>query len=709
LKHVLNCQTVDASSSKVSTQPSLAMIAMGNQKGWEYKTIGDSTSEDIGPQMVDFFWAKMCDFRAASKNDASGSAAGAAAGAGGQQPSVDLNAQDGDGNGGFSDPTRMARANKGRSGYMALAKNLKAKCANGSMKIFSMPSELNCTDSCWRDCIYKMAQPIRENMQRVPERPRQESFRGKPMWSISNPQNPNSAKPIQLRKDSTLNMFPSSTGRETGQLADEYVNPPAIGRIKCGLTIEDSQFQRRLDYLNMTASFPTCVRPQNFKLGTIIDFDQNDGSVYFNKWASAGHQALVVEIGSKLSTVPGLAGQDWSAPDTLRGRNAVTDTDVQMEGEDIDDEMEVEDEEEEGMRDHRRDPVAPGSGPSHLQDGVERPGAGAKEDVEMEPAPEPGISARSEADRIRPDSKVRSMVYDWDMFSMFMTIQALDTLHHDWQGPKKLDESGHWDGKSYHESQIEAVRRLHPDVYRNEDLKTTLRDLPQVSLRYPAKSSSRGGFVLVPLTRELPLTMTRESAANTAMRKGEASGSDEHKMLVQVEALEGRCLDFSSPEYRSAKAKQDRTTDLENINANVFSRSAWLMFTLEQMSKRGMNTEAERERARDQDIYSRLRIRNARAARGANDDTSRLIGKVPLARLTSMLARERNVIAFAENPEGDNEYANLERQRIELSKSKSHQRNAQEEASRRRIAAWTRPAKRARTESRSEERGCASA
>ena len=74
-----------------------------------------------------------------------------------------------------------------------------------------------------------------------------------------------------------------------------------------------------------------------------------------------------------------------------------------------------------------------------------------------------------------------------------------------------------------------------------------------------------------------------------------------------------------------------------------------------------------------------------------------------------MLARERNVIAFAENPEGDNEYANLERQRIELSKSKSHQRNAQEEASRRRIAAWTRPAKRARTESRSEERGCASA
>ena len=52
------------------------------------------------------------------------------------------------------------------------------------------------------------------------------------------------------------------------------------------------------------------------------------------------------------------------------------------------------------------------------------------------------------------------------------------------------------------------------------------------------------------------------------------------------------------------------------LRGNLFSRSAWQHFTLAQLDRRGMLSEAEAERVRDQGLFLRQRVAHAESVRG---------------------------------------------------------------------------------------------
>ena len=237
---------------------------------------------------------------------------------------------------------------------------------------------------------------------------------------------------------------------------------------------------------------------------------------YFNKAIASEHSQLVLEMGMYLCNVPGIMGADiQNVPSTFRvpsanhseeervretleedeyqemlqerGKTAPSgaapvsalpeDPDPATVRQDAfpayDDaagEVDEEEDEEEDEDEHDAGYEAP----PPLVENVDNPDLLPLEVNVTNPGStgtgihaEPGASAASAAKSLEPDAAVSSIPYSWDMSATFLSCRMVETLHNDV------------------EPYVDAVRAECPDVFGKEDREVTLRDLPQISLRFP--------------------------------------------------------------------------------------------------------------------------------------------------------------------------------------------------------------------------------
>lgn len=190
------------------------------------------------------------------------------------------------------------------------------------------------------------------------------------------------------------------------------------------------------------------------------------------------------------------------------------------------------------------------------------------------------------------------MVYDWDMLQMFFTYKMAHTLHNDV------------------EEYVTNMRRNFPNAFIGEDISQTLRDLPQVCLRFPGLCDTDS--LLQPLSVKLSLTQPKgrfvsldeASASNVEDQSSELAKATMHSIT------NGRQLDHDDPAVRAFEAEQRGEGGGRTLRGNLFSRSAWQHFTLAQLDRRGMLSEAEAERVRDQGLFLRQRVAHAESVRG---------------------------------------------------------------------------------------------
>jgi hypothetical protein len=637
---------------------STAMIGVGEQD-WEYKRVAHNSNYP-GPADYDIGWVRM-------KPD--GGRGGGQAQQQQQQapPSADP-APDGGGGGTgiFPSSTAIVPAGGGKGGgasgggksvWTRMARKVQQVVRDSNSRVYSLPEELNVNESAWRDALYMVADGNDpSNQYRIPRRPPLDLVRGQALLSGHSPINgPVLSDPSEV---CPAGIFQSR------QRTSAFLNPPAFARPPDAVPVENSVFQRRLDHFNNQCALPTCVRPQGFRMASPIQEDKSDGgTIYWNKWVSGGHAAWVVECAALLSNVPGLSGHALSsAPDALKARGARS---ARPRGPTSRTPMDV-DGNAPVATDGRSNPAPPSA---QLQHVVENPDA-----QPMDTTPEPGANAKADAAPLRADYKVPSMVYNWDMQAMAMTIIANDTLHYDWEGRKILDAQGRWDGVSREPSMVETQRAYNPAAFAGEELATTLRDRPQHSLRFPCKHGKAN--ILMPLTRAVPIKETRFAQASKPIENATMSSVETYALLQQEAIALGRPLNYSSLEYKAAESKLKNTDDLQDLSGNLFARSTWVDFTMQQLQQRGHDTDDEVARLHDQGIWLRLRVRNAKAATAgppaADDPYSALIGKVQRASLTSFEAQERMMVDYADDPEGGGgDYGDLIRLQRQMREAQS--------------------------------------
>ena len=629
----------------------LAMLGMSATTKWEYRKLKHN-SHYPGPADWDFYYARVKPPKSLNASSAPPAEMPDAVGPG-ASPAPDGGGPRGGGGGGGGGA--VGAVGGGRCWARRAALKIMSESNNGEM--FSMPKEKNVTEAIYRDMVLQLADANdRSNMHNVPQR-REEDY--KRVKSLHSDFTPIDCQPHG--KPSDANTINPDCIFERRLVKPSFSMPARSSRIECGLPHEDNLYQRRLDHLNDNCALPTCVRPQQFtRAAPIMEDKEPGGSLYFNKWVSAGHAAWVVEISAMLANVAGLSGSDLHvAPDSLK---------VQafrgVESEDA-----AEEQPESGLG---RGPVPPSEAarraadetavPRELARAVSAPGSSGGGSSSLGPTSE-DERAKAEAMPLRQDTKVTTMYYEWDMQATALTIIANDMLHYDC------------------EDNFDAAIDNYPDVFevpaagpqaagRNQLRQRMMRDRPQHSLRFSARPGT-AAHILVPLTRAVPLRASRHIKACKPTANCELSLSETYKLLQQESLAEGRPLSFSSVQYMNAESKLKNTDDLEELTGNLFARSTWVHFTNKQLDKRGHLTDAEQDRLVDHGVYIRLQVRNARAANPTPDcpgaEYSKHIGKVPKARLTSMEAQERMTIEYADDPrKGGGEYGELHRERCRL-------------------------------------------
>tara|TARA_X000000368_G_scaffold408823_1_gene389955 strand:- start:208 stop:1044 length:837 start_codon:yes stop_codon:yes gene_type:complete len=219
------------------------------------------------------------------------------------------------------------------------------------------------------------------------------------------------------------------------------------------------------------------------------------------------------------------------------------------------------------------------------------------------------------------DARVPALAYDWDMLQMFFTYKMAGTLHNDV------------------EDYVTNMHATFPEAFIGEDIAQTLRDLPQPCLRFPGLCDTES--LLQPLSVRLSLTqpegrfvlLEQSHAPDVEGQSSELAKATMHSIT------NGRQLDHDDPAVRAFEAEQRGEGGGSTLRGNLFSRSAWQHFTLAQLDRRGMLTEAEAERVHDQGLFLRQRVAHADSVRGGALRT--LLGQTAPLPCGSFEARER--------------------------------------------------------------------
>ena len=609
-----------------------------------------STSKNrlLTPSEFDFNWAINKSF---SKSKASGEAGATSGGA--KRKTV------------WSNATRM----------------VKRESANARSNFFSLMHLESMTGESMRDTLYMMAQGTPENQVRIPVYNHQQTtLLGKRPMQAGGKKIYDNALPDRVHP---MGMFQDTAGT----LTETFANPKSMKRPFDDTIVGTSGYQKRLDHLNKKMALPVAATPVAFTKGVPIKESEQHNGIFFNTWIAREHSNLVVEAATFLSRQPGLAGASSKhAPDTFRQPSSLrrqqrerleraplgNDNDGELgdvhEGELVDDNQQSplptsqpnDDQEEEVYQAPEDEQQAPPLGEdveeddntdagSNLSDAciddqgeeinaadarrVEgdgdaaeiRPAEAPVRDTEAGPSAQgprvatPGVAKVAAAASVEEDALVNSLPFEWDMLQMFLTYKMAGTLHNDVT------------------PYVEHMAAAFPEVFK-EDIAETIRDLPQMCLRFPGLCDRDA--VLQPLSVKLSTTQPEGRYIDLAKfsKKQEHECSNLTKATVHS-ISNGRLLNHDDSAVLEFEADQRGVANSGTMKGNLFSRSAWQRFTLAQLDRRGMLTDDERERVLDQGICLRQRIAHELSRQGGR--MRETLGETQPLPCGSFEARER--------------------------------------------------------------------
>jgi len=583
------------------------------RKAWDYECTSNKTGSR-GPADYDFNWAMLNAFTRTKTDEGASEAVG---------------------------------AKRKKSTWTNVARQIKqcVRTSGDGRKTFSLMDIESMTFESMRDTLFLIAQPLSENKVRVSKHnfSQMQIMKKQSRLFAANEEFGEADLPDKVHPQG---MYAGVTADGLWQYDPSFVKPQGVPRLSDG-DADPSDYQKRLDHFADRRALASCVAPVAFEKDLPIKESETHNAIYFNKWIANEHAALVVEAGAYLARVPGVAGGDYTkVPLSFRRQSALKrdrdgnlPTMARTENPRHAPMRDDEDEEEEDVRSaFGRDPNDPD--PANVaQDSMEPERSNEEEQREyeaeqaeldeeeeyanapmaseevderaegMEPLEKdvsepgsegtglharPGVAAASAALSVDESSDVPAMPFDWDMLQMFLTFKMIDTLHNDCQ------------------QYVARMAEFFPDVYDGEDKEDTLRDLPQICTRFPGlKHKNENSNYLFPLTRPAPLVASRfcdlESSLNAKRAPRELA---EAALSIAM----GRRIRYDDPEVADHEAESRGVDGAAMLTGNLFSRSAWLNFTLQAMDARGMTTEDEMERARDQGLCMMMRVRNARAA-----------------------------------------------------------------------------------------------
>ena len=633
----------DVLTGKESAYFSRNQVMLGIQPvGWEYECINNDATFK-GPADYDFNWSRLTAFGRSS--GASKAATGEAAAA---QPA-------------------SASASRGtKSVWTNSTKIVKNATRSHRKGLFSLMDVQSMTFESARDCMYQIAAQLPENKQRIPvfNHNRRRGLNNSSRMLSKNQEFSQMCVPDKIHPHCMYGQLDQERG--VWKLDAAFENPQGIER-PIGSTVATSPYQMRLDHLTEQRALPTCISPDAFERGVAIKECEDTNGIYFNKHIASEHSQLVLEIGMYLSNVPGITGGDYKvvpasfrtpsagsrseqkklledveearfhrdnpppAADGPEGGGAASDAGGANEGPDLSavrvdtetyttelmrSQEEIEEEE------HEQD--AWGADPPEVEENEEdnrdlrpvdqdvanpgRPGTGI--------GAAPGASVASAAQSVDKNAKVDSLPYSWDMCAIFLSCKMVEALHND-VGPY-----------------VDRMRAEYPDVF-TEDRSATLRDLPQVCMRFPGLADK--DKALAPLSRSIPLTASRVSDIKKVVMRSRAP-----RELAEAcySFLQSRTINYNDPEVQDQEAEARGIDSNFTLDGNLYARSTWQKFTLSALDARGMLTPGEKRRVNDQGLNMRLRVRNARA-HAKHEKAHKHLHGASLATTRSFQAQER--------------------------------------------------------------------
>ena len=152
-----------------------------------------------------------------------------------------------------------------------------------------------------------------------------------------------------------------------------------------------------------------------------------------------------------------------------------------------------------------------------------------------------------------------------------------------------------------------------------------------------ARTQVENSNYLFPLTRPVPLVASRVCDLLTSVNNKRAPPEFAEAALSMAM---GRRIRYNDPEVADHEAESRGVDGAAMLSGNLFSRSAWLNFTLRAMDSRGVANEDEIDRAQDQGLCMMMRVRNARAVAGHPHRQKALQTKYEM-RTESFAAQER--------------------------------------------------------------------
>ena len=526
---------------------------------------------------------------------------------------------------------------KRKSTWTNATRVVKAASANARTNFFSLMHQESMTFESMRDTLFMMAQPAPENQVRIPTFSHQQTTILNNRKMMHNTQKiletslPNEVHPYGMFED-------CDASTSNWKLKAAFKKPDNMARPFDNSIVGDSGYQKRLDHLNRHLALPVVATPVSFSRGVPIK-ESEQGCLLFNKWIAREHSNLVVEAGVFLSRIPGVSGGDSKhIPDTFREPSALQKRRRERKTPVVQVDNEVEHDDEQLRADDfpnlfpandadDRDDSAPEDG-QRPPTAEEHTGEEVRETAPPSEQPTAADAARVDASTgqaasdVRPavnrvsaphqhtsapgharagaakvaaalsvdeDARVDALPYEWDMLQLFLTYKMAGTLHHD--------------VRDY----VDNMRREFGQVFGNETPETTLRDLPQMVLRFPGLCDRDA--VLQPLSVRLSLDQPegRYEDLGNKHKPATVECSDLTKSTIHS-ISNGRQVKHDDPEVLAFEAEQRGLDTASTLKGNLFSRSAWLRFTLAQLDRRGMLTDKERERVHDQGVCLRQRV-----------------------------------------------------------------------------------------------------
>ena len=581
------------------------LLGLKQNLPWDFERLYDSPEGQdklLGPSEFDFNW---CMYKAFTKRREDGNAA-----TGVKKRSI------------WSNSTKVIRSACNATGKRETA-------------LFSLMEKEAMTFESMRDTLFLMAQPTPENRVRIPvfSHSQKLALGGSSMRTNYN-------KPIFMNDLPShvhpTAMFSSSSDApaDNGKLPmhKNFKNPNGMPRLFADSILGNSGYQARLDHLNAQRALPSAATPVAFTTNVPVKESEQYNGFYFSKWIAREHAQLAVEACAYMSRVPGMAGGDYSnGPSTFQnnggGAPAAALCDERIgrgaplgvrEGlEESDDEPSAEDEE-------RVD--ANGEVAACIQPAVEPVAAvtDRRRRRDLKRA-RPGVAVVSTSMSVDENAPVKSLPYDWDVFHSYLTVKMANTLHNDCY------------------EYVDEMRKCEPLVFSSETREETLRNLPQISLRFPGLVHGQVAGeeqLLQPLSVRLSLEQPPGRFHELQKQTVESDNSTDLTKAAVHSIANGCQLTASSPAVLAHEAEARGIDSRATLRGNLFSRSAWKAFTLSVLDNRGLLDNKEHLRVEDELIGLRQRVVVDQSVRNQGNFRD-LLGNIAPLPFHSFEAQER--------------------------------------------------------------------